>query len=98
YAIAEELVRQGITTPAQLAVEGGSNGGTMAGAAVTQRPDLFAAVVSHVPQLDCVNMDRDPVGFAICSVEYGNPGIPEERAWLQGYSPRQNIKAGTAYP
>jgi len=98
YAIAEELIRLGITTPQQLAVEGGSNGGTMAGAAVTQRPDLFAAVVSHVPQLDCVNMDRDPVGFAICSVEYGNPAIPEERAWLAGYSPRQNIKAGVAYP
>jgi len=98
YAIAEELVRLGITTPEQLAVEGGSNGGTMAGAVVTQRPELFAAVVSHVPQLDCINMDRDPVGFAICSIEYGNPAIPEERAWLAGYSPRQNIKAGVAYP
>jgi prolyl oligopeptidase len=98
YAIAEELVRLGITTPHQLAVEGGSNGGTMAGAVVTQRPDLFTAVVSHVPQLDCVHMDRDPVGFAICSVEYGNPAVPEERAWLEGYSPRQNIRAGVAYP
>lgn len=98
YAVAERLIEDGLTTPAQLAVEGGSNGGTMAGAAVVQRPDLWAVVVSHVPQLDLLMFHRDPVGYAIASVEYGDPQVPEEAEWLRTLSPRHGITAWTAYP
>jgi len=97
-AVAEKLVAEGVTTPAQLCLEGGSNGGTMAGAVLTRRPDLFAAVVSHVPQLDLLGMVKDAVGYAIAQVEYGDPLVPEEAEWLRAYSPRHNIRPGTAYP
>jgi prolyl oligopeptidase len=98
YAIAGELIRRNYTSPAHLAIEGASNGGTLTGAALVQRPDLWASVVSQVPQLDLLGFARDPVGYAIARVEYGDPLIPEEAQWLLRLSPRHNIKKGTAYP
>ena len=91
YAIAEHLIASGITTTQQLAVKGESNGGMLTGAAVVQRPDLWAAVVSDVPLLDLLEYHRDPVSFAIGSVEYGNPHIPAEAEWLRRISPPHNV-------
>ena len=98
-ACAEALIENGRTTPAQLAIEGGSAGGLLMGAVVNQRPELFRAVVSHVPFVDVVTTMLDEsmpltVGEFI---EWGNPKIAEQYAWLRAYSPYDNLKAG-AYP
>jgi oligopeptidase B len=98
-ACAEALIDAGWTSPAQLAIEGGSAGGLLMGAVVNQRPELFRAVVAHVPFVDVVNTMLDEsmpltVGEFI---EWGNPKIAEQYAWLRAYSPYDNLKAG-AYP
>ena len=98
-ACAEALVAGGWTTPAQLAIEGGSAGGLLMGAVVNQRPELFRAVVAEVPFVDVVTTMLDEsmpltVGEFI---EWGNPKIAEQYAWLRAYSPYDNLKAG-AYP
>jgi len=98
-ACAEALVARGLTTPKQLAIEGGSAGGLLMGVAVNLRPDLFKAVVSEVPFVDVINSMLDEtlpltVGEFI---EWGNPKIPEQYAWMRAYSPYDNLKAG-AYP
>jgi oligopeptidase B len=98
-ACAEALVDGGWTTPAQLAIEGGSAGGLLMGAVVNQRPELFRAVVAEVPFVDVVTTMLDEsmpltVGEFI---EWGNPKIAEQYAWLRAYSPYDNLKAG-AYP
>jgi len=98
-ACAEALVVGGWTTPAQLAIEGGSAGGLLMGAVVNQRPELFRAVVAEVPFVDVVTTMLDEsmpltVGEFI---EWGNPKIAEQYAWLRAYSPYDNLKAG-AYP
>ena len=98
-ACAEALIASGRTTPAQLAIEGGSAGGLLMGAVVNQRPELFRAVVSQVPFVDVVTTMLDEsmpltVGEFI---EWGNPKIAEQYAWLRAYSPYDNLKAG-AYP
>jgi prolyl oligopeptidase len=97
HAAADWLVAQGITTRAQLAVRGGSNGGLLMGAAITQRPDLCAAVVCAVPLLDMVRFHL----FLIAKLwipEYGDPDIAEEFAWLHAYSPYHHVVDGTCYP
>jgi prolyl oligopeptidase len=78
FAIAQHLIDTGLTTSRQLAVKGESNGGLLAGAAIVQRPDLWAAVVADVPILDLLGMERDPLTYAIGRVEYGDPRCP---AW-----------------
>ena len=96
-AVAEELVRQGYTSPEHLGVMGGSNGGLLVGALVTQRPDLFRAAVSSVPLLDMVRYHR----FLIAKLwipEYGSADDPEQFRWLYAYSPYHQVKEGTAYP
>jgi len=98
YAIAEDLIASGITTPAQLAVQGESNGGLLAGAAVVQRPDLWGAAVVDVPILDAAGLAADPVTYVVAREEYGDPLIPEEAAWLRTWSPVNNVRAGSAYP
>ena len=95
YAVAEQLVQLGLTTSSQLAMYGESNGGLLASAAVAQRPDLWAAVVPDVPLLDLLEMHRDPIGYAICKDEYGDPLVPEEATWLRSYSPYELVQPST---
>ncbi|WP_033294099.1 prolyl oligopeptidase family serine peptidase [Amycolatopsis jejuensis] len=95
YAIAEDLVRTGVTTPDLLAVTGWSNGGIMAGVAFSQRPDLWAAVVAQCPILDVIGCHRHPYGRFAIDAEYGDPA---EVARLARMSPYQLIEDGPAYP
>ena len=96
-AAAEFLVAEGHAAQDRLAIMGGSNGGLLVGAALTQRPELFRAVVSQVPLLD---MLRYPL-FRIARLwipEYGDPDDPQAFAWLHAYSPYHHVTDGTAYP
>ncbi|WP_448061211.1 prolyl oligopeptidase family serine peptidase [Cellulomonas hominis] len=107
HAVGDHLVGAGWTTPAQLACWGGSNGGLLVGAALTQRPDLFGAVVCSAPLLDMVRYQRFGLGVT-WTEEYGDAGTPRELDWLLGYSPYQRavtdlaaVRAGgerRAYP
>ncbi|GHC90018.1 prolyl endopeptidase [Nocardiopsis terrae] len=96
-AAAEHLVSSGITSTERLAVMGGSNGGLLVGAMVTQRPDLFAAAVCSAPLLDMVRYERFGLG-QLWNVEYGSAEDPEQLGWLLGYSPYHNVRSGTRYP
>jgi prolyl oligopeptidase len=97
HAAAERLVADGWTASDRLAVSGGSNGGLLVGAAVTQRPELFAAAVCSAPLLDMVRYERVGLG-ATWSDEYGSADVPEELGWLLGYSPYHHVREGTDYP
>ena len=97
HAAAEALIAQGITTREQLAVYGGSNGGLLVGAAITQRPDLFNAAVCVAPLLDMIRYTTSQLG-PTWTVEYGDPQVPEQFAWLYAYSPYHRIREGTDYP
>jgi prolyl oligopeptidase len=97
HAAAEALVAQGWTTPRRLAISGGSNGGLLVGAALTQRPELFAAVVCAVPLLDMLRYQNFRIArFWIA--EYGSAEQPEQYRWLRAYSPYHNVRAGVRYP
>lgn len=96
-AIAEHLVETGLTTPRHLGIRGGSNGGLLMGVMTTQRPDLFNAVICAVPLLDMMRYHTLLAGASWMG-EYGNPDIPEERAYIAEYSPYQNLKADMEYP
>ena len=97
HAAAEYLIAEGITSRSRLAVWGGSNGGLLVGAAVTQRPDLFAAAVCSAPLLDMVRYERFKIGET-WNVEYGSAAKPEELGWLLGYSPYHRVRDGVEYP
>jgi prolyl oligopeptidase len=97
HAAAEHLIATGVTTPDQLAISGGSNGGLLVGAALTQRPDLYAAVVCSAPLLDMIRYEEFGLG-ATWNVEYGSADVPEEFAWLWGYSPYHHVREGVSYP
>ncbi|ASG23430.1 prolyl oligopeptidase family serine peptidase [Nitrospirillum viridazoti] len=96
-AVARDLVATKLTSTRRLGIEGGSNGGLLMGVQFTQHPELWRAVVIQVPLLD---MLRFPVIGAGASWmgEYGDPAVPEERAFLAGISPYHNLKAGVTYP
>jgi prolyl oligopeptidase len=96
-AVAEDLMAQKITTPKLLGIMGGSNGGLLVGAAFTQRPELFNAVVCQVPLLDMKRFNQLLAG-ASWMAEYGNPDVPAEWAYISQYSPYQNVKPGVKYP
>ncbi|MBC3933173.1 prolyl oligopeptidase family serine peptidase [Undibacterium curvum] len=96
-AVAEHLISSKITSPQHLGAMGGSNGGLLAGVALTQRPDLFNAVVSQVPLLDMKRFSHLLAGASWMG-EYGNPDVAEEWAFIQRYSPYQNVKAEVKYP
>ncbi|GAB3677274.1 prolyl oligopeptidase family serine peptidase [Angustibacter aerolatus] len=97
HAAAEWLTAEGWTTPQQLSISGGSNGGLLVGAALTQRPELFAAVVCSAPLLDMVRYELFGLGATWAS-EYGTAADPEQLGWLLGYSPVHRVVEGTAYP
>jgi prolyl oligopeptidase len=96
-AAAEHLVREGYTRPERLAIQGGSNGGLLVGAALTQRPELFGAVLCGVPLLDMVRYHLFGSGKTWIS-EYGSSDDLEQFKALHAYSPYHRIKAGTRYP
>ena len=94
---AEWLIATGYTEPARLAIAGGSNGGLLVGAAMTQRPDLFGAVLCSYPLLDMLRYHRFLVaGF--WAPEYGSSDEPQEFEYLHAYSPYHNVKVGVFYP
>ncbi len=96
-AVAEDLIKQGITSPKHLGIRGGSNGGLLVGAAVTRRPDLYGAVVCQVPLLDMQRYNHLLAGASWMG-EYGNPDIPEEWEYIKKYSPYHNVKKDVHYP
>ncbi|MFF5207431.1 prolyl oligopeptidase family protein [Streptosporangium sp. NPDC000396] len=96
-AAAERLIADGWTTAEQLGVCGESNGGLLVGAALTQRPDLFAAAVCSAPVLDMVRYERSGLGPSWRS-EYGSADDPEQLGWLLGYSPYHRVRDGVDYP
>ncbi|MFC4948916.1 prolyl oligopeptidase family serine peptidase [Pseudonocardia sp. GCM10023141] len=97
HAAAESLIAAGTTTPDQLAIMGGSNGGLLVGAALTQRPDLYRAVVCSAPLLDMVRYEEFSLGRT-WNDEYGTAADPEELGWLLSYSPYHHVETGTEYP
>jgi len=96
-AAAEHLVEAGYTQPNRLAVYGGSNGGLLVGAALTQRPELFRAVVCSAPLLDMIRYEQFGLGET-WNDEYGRADDPAELRWLLGYSPYHHVVWGIAYP
>jgi len=96
-AAAEHLIQRRYTNPSKLAVEGGSNGGLLMGAFLTQRPDLARAVVSHVGIYDMLRSELDPNGqFNV--TEFGTIKNPEQFKALYAYSPYHHVPAGVKYP
>ncbi|MFZ0201113.1 MAG: prolyl oligopeptidase family serine peptidase [Candidatus Sulfotelmatobacter sp.] len=96
-AAAEHLIAEKYTDTNHLAIQGGSNGGLLMGAMITQRPDLFRAVVCQVPLLDMLRYQN----FQIAKLwipEYGSADNPEQFKWLYAYSPYHHVKEGTEYP
>lgn len=97
-AAGEWLIQQGYTQPAKLAIRGGSNGGLLVGACMTQRPDLFGAVVCQVPVLDMLRYHRFTIGRYWVS-DYGNAETqPAHFKFMYAYSPLHNIRANVVYP
>jgi prolyl oligopeptidase len=96
-AVAEALIRDKVTSPAHLGIEGGSNGGLLVGAVMLQRPELFGAVVCQVPLLDMRRYHKLLAG-ASWMAEYGDPDKPEHWAFISQYSPYQNVKPTQKLP
>jgi len=96
-ACAQYLIDKKYTSPAHLSILGGSNGGLLMGAAFTQRPDLFRAVVSEVGIYDMLRVELDPNG-AFNVTEFGTVKDPDQFKALDAYSPYHHVKDGTAYP
>lgn len=91
------LIDNNWTTPDQLVISGGSNGGLLVGAVMTQRPDLFAGVHCSAPLLDMVRYELFGLG-ATWNVEYGSASDPEQFSWLYDYSPYHHVEPGVDYP
>jgi len=96
-AVAEDLIERGFTSPERLGIQGGSNGGLLVGAAFTQRPDLFNAVVCAVPLLDMLRYHTLLAG-ASWMAEYGNPDDPDDWEFIKEYSPYHNLEDNQPYP
>jgi prolyl oligopeptidase len=96
-AVALDLIARDITSQPKLGIMGGSQGGLFMGAMLTQRPDLINAAVIQVPLFDMLRFHKLLAGASWIG-EYGDPDIPEQRAWIQQYSPYQNLRAGQPYP
>jgi prolyl oligopeptidase len=96
-AVAMDLEKRGLTTPKQLGIMGGSNGGLLVSTVMVQRPELFGAVVCQVPLTDMLAYTHIGAG-ASWEGEYGDPADPKMREYLLTYSPYQNVKPGVKYP
>ena len=97
-AVADDLIARGITSPPHLGIMGGSNGGLLMGVALTQRPELYNAVVIQVPLFDMLRYTVMGGAGASWVGEYGDPAIASERAAIEKYSPYQKLQAGQPYP
>ncbi|HEX3988875.1 MAG TPA: prolyl oligopeptidase family serine peptidase [Verrucomicrobiae bacterium] len=96
-AVAEDLIKRGVTSPKHLGIEGRSNGGLLMGVMLTERPDLFGAVHCGSPLLDMRRFNKLLAGASWMD-EYGDPDKPEDWAYIQKYSPYQNVAANKNYP
>ena len=96
-AVGDDLVTRGFTSPEHLGIQGGSQGGLLVGTAFTQRPDLFGAAIVQIPLFDMLRYHVIGRGASWIG-EYGDPRIPEQRAWIEGYSPYQKIVKDADYP
>jgi prolyl oligopeptidase len=96
-AVAEDIEKRGISSPRHLGIVGGSQGGLLVGAAFTQRPELFRAVVSQVPLLDMRRYNKLLAGASWMG-EYGNPDDPKDWEFISKYSPYQNVSKEKKYP
>jgi prolyl oligopeptidase len=96
-AVAADIERRGITTPSQLGIMGGSNGGLLVSTVMTQHPELLGAVVCQVPLVDMLRYTHIGAG-ASWEAEYGDPADPKMRATILKYSPYQNVSAKKKYP
>ena len=96
-AVAQDLIRRGVTSPGNLSAEGGSNGGLLVGSMLTRYPDLFGAIWCQVPLLDMRRYTALPPG-ASWVAEYGDPENPEDWAFIQTFSPYQQLAPGQNYP
>ncbi|WCL55027.1 prolyl oligopeptidase family serine peptidase [Gimibacter soli] len=96
-AISEDMIASGLTSTPHLGIQGRSNGGLLMGAMLTQRPDLFGAIICGVPLIDMKRYNKLLAGASWMG-EYGNPDIPEEWDYISKYSPYQHIEAGKPYP
>lgn len=97
FAVSQDLITRKITSPRRLGVMGGSNGGLLMGVALTQRPELYNAIVVQVPLFDMIRYSQIGAGASWVG-EYGDPAIPSERAVIAKYDPYSNLKAGQKYP
>lgn len=96
-AVAEDLIKRRVTSPAHLGAEGGSNGGLLMGNMLTLYPQLFGAIACEVPLLDMKRYVHLSAGTSWIA-EYGNPDDPKQWAFIKNFSPYQNVKADTKYP
>jgi prolyl oligopeptidase len=96
-AVAKDLIARKITSPAHLGIIGGSNGGLLMGVEMTQHPDLWNAIVIQVPLLDMLRFEQIAAGASWVG-EYGSVTVPEERAFLAGISPYNQLKPDVKYP
>ncbi len=96
-AVALDLIHRQVTSPPYLGTQGGSNGGLLMGNMLVRRPDLFGAIVCQVPLLDMKRYHHLLAGASWMG-EYGNPDLPEEWAFIQGFSPYHNVEKSAKYP
>ena len=96
HAVAEDLVKTGVSAPKKIAISGRSNGGLLVGVAMEQRPDLYGAVIAGSPLEDMKRYSHLSAGASWMD-EYGDPDVPGDWAFISKYSPYQNVKAGVRY-